>query len=403
MAELRLKVVNESGEGLFDKAVSNFSKVIYSSGAGLYGFVISSKRNALLKVYASYKDYTNIADEGKRNAIVKKYEKAYQNYLDTLEKYLKENIYHKVQKKVGTLQENKLLSQYYEVVALKGTQYDEYKPKRQILLLDMDWEILLGNKSNAAVSKYKPFYITTIDQIYKSMMRHYAVVLTDKKNEQEDKYHRIYQLVENYIKNVLPYKEETPENNLILEAYKKYVTTIDVYTKKTENGIKKNLVLLELSRKVFSYSLPMVAAEQCYLKLIEDCRVGIENAFLDIDKFELYQLLINAMESYHENILSKKNYWDSPILKEEYETFWDKFQNLKKLERVDLEEYQRQREILFVTYDIQALKKEKKKHEEVRLFYRMRLKEIGGFRRLKNHAQAKDGRWRTKRRVKVSD
>ena len=77
MAELQLKVVKNTGDGIWGKALNNFNKVLYSSGGGLFNIVINSKRSALIKANASYVEMINIPNEKKRNTIADKYEKAY--------------------------------------------------------------------------------------------------------------------------------------------------------------------------------------------------------------------------------------------------------------------------------------------------------------------------------------
>ena len=43
----------------------------------------------------------------------------------------------------------------------------------------------------------------------------------------------------------------------------------------------------------------MIALDQCYQELITNTRIAIMNAYLDADKFEVYQLLLDLIESYN--------------------------------------------------------------------------------------------------------
>jgi len=113
MAELQLKVVKNSDNGVFGKAINNFNKVLYSSGGGFFNIYMNSKRNTLLKAYASFEDLKKAEKEKKQKTVNEKYEKAYENYLETLEKFITETIYSKVKKKVSNIKENNLLSDYY--------------------------------------------------------------------------------------------------------------------------------------------------------------------------------------------------------------------------------------------------------------------------------------------------
>lgn len=400
MAELQLKVVKNTGDGIWGKAINNFNKVLYS-GSALYNFVINSKRNALLKANANYENITNIPNEAKRNSVTEKYEKAYDNYLNTLEKYITDTVYNRVQKRVSTIKENKLMSQYYDINSLKGLEYCEYKYRRQMMLLAMDFENVLATKSGYYIEKYTKFYTNVLDGLYRGTMRHYAVRLTNQAEDKSGTFEKIYNLIEDYIKYVLPYLPQTEERTKILDGYKKYIETIDMYAKKEINSIKRELYLLELGMDIFSYSLPILAAEECYLDLIQRGRLAVPNTYITADKFEMYQLLLDTFENYNYNILARKTVWDNDADKLRFEEFWDKFSEYKKLERVNLEEYKRLREILFVKEDIKYLKSSGQDWKELRSYYRDRMKQLGGLRKFKKHLCKMEGIWRTRRRAKI--
>lgn len=401
MPELQLKVVKNTGDGIWGKALNNLNKVLYSSNGGFFNFVINSKRNALLRASASYEEIASIAKESKRNSVTEKYEKAYDNYLNTLEKYIKETIYTRAQKRVSTIKENKVLSEYYEINSLKGTEYCEYKYRRQMMLLSMDFENILATKSGYFVEKYEKFYVSVIDQLYKGTMRHYSIKLTNQNEDKNAVYSKIYDLVEGYIKEVLPYVNQTEEVKKIQETYQKYVAVIDMYSKKEINTIKRQLYLLELGISIFSYCLPLLATEECYLNIISNARTIIPNMYITADKFEAYELLLDAMESYMYNVLAKKTTWDNEMKKEEFVAFWDKFMQYKKLEKIDLYEYKRLREVLFVTNDIKYLKKQNVPVKELMVYYRDRMKQQGGLRKFKNSVKKMEGKWKTRRRCEA--
>lgn len=398
MAELQLKVVKNTGDGIWGKALNNINKVLYS-GSALYNFVINSKRNSLLKASANYEEITNIPSESKRKAVTEKYEKVYDNYLNTLEKYITDTIYTRAQKRVSSIKENKILSQYYEANSLKGSEYCEYKYKRQLLLLSMDFENIYATKSGFYMERFMRFYTNVMDQLYRGLMRHYSVKLTNQSEDKSSIFEKIYNLIENYIKNVLIYLPETEGRKKIIDGYKKFVEPIDLYAKKEINSIKRELYLLELGLEVFSYSLPLLAAEECYLDLIQRARIAVPNTYITADKFEVYNLLLDSIESYNYNILSRKTVWDNDSDKLAHEVFWDKLSEYKKLERIDFEEYKRLREVLFVSEDVKYLKKTHQEMKELREYYRDRLKQLGGLRKFKNTTKNIGGVWRTRRRV----
>lgn len=400
MAEVQLKLVKRTDDGVFGKAINNLNKMLYSPSGSFFNIAINSKRNSVVKNFLLSESYEKMTSEKKRNNLMSKYEKVYEAYLEMLERYVTETIYNKAKKKVTSLKENKLLSSYYEVISLKSTDFVEYKYRRQTLLLEMDWDIILATKQNAFVEKYKKFYLSVVSQLYKSLMRHYAVNLTDATKDKQQTYSHIYNLIEDYIKKVLPYEEETETNKRIMEIYKNQIITIDTYNKKSYSEIKRSVLLLEISKFIFAYSLPMVALDQCYQELIEASRVAVMNTFLDADKFEVYQLLLDLLESYNVNVLSKKIYWDTDLEKEEYVKFFNKYQEFKKLERIDYAEYIRLREVHFIMDDLAKIKGDKK-FEELRKYYRERMIQQKGFRKLKNSHSTKKGNWRTRRRIKA--
>lgn len=400
MAEVQLKLVKRTDDGVFGKAINNLNKMLYSPSGSFFNIAINSKRNSVVKNFLLSESYEKMTSEKKRNNLMTKYEKVYEAYLEMLERYVTETIYNKAKKKVTSLKENKLLSSYYEVISLKSTDFVEYKYRRQTLLLEMDWDIILATKQNAFVEKYKKFYLSVVSQLYKSLMRHYAVNLTDATKDKQQTYSHIYNLIEDYVKKVLPYEEETETNKRIMEIYKNQIITIDTYNKKSYSEIKRSVLLLEISKFIFAYSLPMVALDQCYQELIEASRVAVMNTFLDADKFEVYQLLLDLLESYSVNVLSKKIYWDTDLEKKEYVKFFNKYQEFKKLERIDYAEYIRLREVHFIMNDLAKIKGDKK-FEELRKYYRERMIQQKGFRKLKNSHSTKKGNWRTRRRIKA--
>lgn len=398
MADVQLKLVKKTNDGVFGKAINNFNKILYSPSSSFFNIAINSKRNTVVKNFLLSESYEKNVNEKKKNHFMSKYEKNYETYLGMLENYITDTVYNKVKKEVSSLKENQLLSSYYELIALKSSDFVEYKYRRQTLLLAMDWDNVISNKSNAFVEKYKKFYLSVCEQLYKALMRHYAINLTDATKDKAQTYSHIYNLIEDYIKVILPFQEETETNKRIIEVYKNQIMTIDTYNKKSYSEIKRSMLLLELSKFMFAYSLPMVALDQCYVELIEAARTAIMNTYLDADKFEVYQLLIDLIESYNLNVLSKKIYWETDMEKEEYMRFFNKYQEFKKLERIDYAEYIRLREVHFIMDDLQKIKQDKK-YEEVRKYYRERMKQQKGFKVLSKKPNLMKGSWRTKRRL----
>ena len=76
--------------------------------------------------------------------------------------------------------------------------------------------------------------------------------------------------------------------------------------------IEKNLILIGISRKLFTHSLPLVVAESCYIKLLKDARNLIVDTKILRKKEKAYSLLINIIEEYNLRVLLTKIYWDKP-------------------------------------------------------------------------------------------
>ena len=99
MAELQLKLVKNTDNGVFGKAINNFNKVLYSSGGGFFNIIINGKRNGVLKAYANFEDLQKQKSEAKQKSISEKYEKSYEAYLASLERYITETVYTKRKEK----------------------------------------------------------------------------------------------------------------------------------------------------------------------------------------------------------------------------------------------------------------------------------------------------------------
>lgn len=136
-----------------------------------------------------------------------------------------DSIYKKVKNNTASNFEKEALSNYYTVVHLKDTEYLEYKYRKQKFLLDLDYQSLEATKIKT-LEKYKPLYVEKIDLIYKGLLKNYSVKLADglmnKKIGQIELYKKIFETLEDYIKNVLPIKIE-------LEGEEKYSNILNDY------------------------------------------------------------------------------------------------------------------------------------------------------------------------------
>ena len=139
MEERSLKLAKTDG-AFFTKITSTISKLLVPTQIGINGMLISMKRSNVIKIYNELTIKTN--NKNKDDIIEKKYENAIIIYLEALDKYIMESIYKKVKNRTASIYEQEALSNYYNVVHLKETQYIEYKHKKQQFLIELDYENL---------------------------------------------------------------------------------------------------------------------------------------------------------------------------------------------------------------------------------------------------------------------
>ena len=192
-------------------------------------------------------------------------------------------------------------------------------------------------------------------------------------------------------------KEENSQiSKEILEQYDKYAKflagkfdSIDIIEKKT--------IILAISRKLFTHSLPLIIAEQCYEQLLNEIRSELVHAKNDRKFNKAYKLLLSIMEEYYVNLLSTKIYWEKPKEREEYKAFWENYKNADKIK--NKKEKSESIEILFLRRDLAKLLKEENRYKLVIKQYRTKLIELGAMREIKNFAQTLNGKY-TKKGVK---
>ena len=137
MEQRSLRVVN-TNKNFFAKITNTISKLLIPTKLGLNGIMITIKRNSLLKAYEAYQKTKD--DESKKDNLSKKYEDAYTLYLESIDKYIMDSIYKKVKNGTASDFEKNALSNYYEVIHLKQTEYLEYKYRKQKYLLELDYK-----------------------------------------------------------------------------------------------------------------------------------------------------------------------------------------------------------------------------------------------------------------------
>ena len=149
------------------------------------------------------------------------------------------------------------------------------------------------------------------------------------------------------------------------------------------DNIEKNMILLGISRNLFTHSLPLVVAEQCYMKLLKDARCLVQDTKIAAKREKAYTMLLTLIEDYNVRLLSTKVYWENSKDREEFKSFFDKFRIIEKLKETDYIEYVKQKEILFVREDIRKIENEKTDYSRLIKYYKRKLVDYGVMRELK--------------------
>lgn len=390
MEQRSLRVIS-TNKNFFSKLTNTINKLLIPTKLGINGIMISIKRTSLIKAFEAYKNEEK--DEAKKEMLSKKYEDAYTLYLEAIDKYIMDSIYKKVKNGTATEFEKDALSNYYEVIHLKQTEYLEYKYKKQQYLLQLDYQTL-KSEENKIIARYEKFYSLKIEQLYKGILKHYSIQLADNLTYQDKNiiYDKIFNLLEDYITDVLPIKLKLDDKNMyknIIAQYEKFdrftVGKLDI-----KDTIEKRMILLGISRQLFTHSLPLVVAEQCYVKILKDLREIIITTKIENKKEAAYKLLIELIEDYNIRLLSTKIYWDKPADREEYKIFWNEYKKLQKRKEEDLEEYEKQKEILFIKADLRKLQKAKRNYSKIEAFYKEKLVQLGVMKQIKNKCKTSE-------------
>lgn len=363
MEQRSLRVV-ETDKTFFSKISSTISKILIPTRVGLNGVMISIKRNSLVKAYQNSKE-NNTEDN------MKKYEDSYALYLEAIDKYIMDSLYKKVKNGTATNFEKDALAKYYFVVSLKNKNYLEYKYRKQEYLLRIDYETVSNMKNEKIVNKYKTFYATKMESLYKGLLKNYSVQIADNvRKQEEDIYKKIFETLETYIMEILPIKIEQGDE-VAKEEYEKFLhTTVGKLDER--DRILQKIVLLGVSRKIFIHSLPLVAVEKCYIKVLKQARNLIINSKNETKREKAYETLFEVIEDYNTKILSTKVYWDKPEDREAYKKFWSKYEKVK--------DNQEKKQILFLKNDIKKLNINRKKYIDIIELHKKKLTKMGAIK-----------------------
>ncbi len=387
----------ESDKTFFRKITNTLTKLLIPTKVGINGMLISIKRNAVLKAYETYTQLDEIEDAERKEALTQKYEDSYALYLESIDKFIMDSLYKKVKNNTASEFERNALAKYYTIVSLKEKQYLEYKYKKQKYLLEVDYETVASLRKENLLKRYNEFYIKKMDSLYKGLLKNYSVQLSDNvssKLESKDTiYNKIFDSLEEYIVNILPIKLEKDVANEyanILEEYDKY-DKFTVGKLDEKDIIEKKMVLLGISRYLFTHSLPLIAAEQCYVKLIKQSRNLIVETQNTKKQEKAYNMLISLIEDYNVKLLSTKVYWDKPEVRDDYKKFWEQYLKIDEIREENYKEYSEKKEILFLRYDLRFLNNSKRDYSKIIRICKAKLVELGAMKQLKDDCKTLKG------------
>ncbi len=384
MEETSLRITG-ANKSFINKISNTISKILIPTKIGINGMLISVKRNSMIKAFENF----NSVEE--KDNFEKKYEETYIAYLEALDKYVMDSVYKKVKNNTASDFEKEALSKYYGVISLKENEYVEYKFRKQKFLLELDYQTVKNTLKDKTIEKYNKFYIDKMDWLYKGILKNYSIKLADTTSKydatKEWIYIKIFNTLKEYMQNILILKLEidsksaNPKYKEIKQDYEEY-EAFEVGKLDQKDMIEKNMLLLGLSRKLFTHSLPLTVAEQCYMKLLNDARCLVQDTKLSVRREKAYSTLINLIEDYNVKLLSTKVYWESNEQREEFKKFWSAFQKVLKYKDIDFIEFIKQKEILFIKDEIKKVKNEKFDYSRLIKYYKRKLVDYGAMKEI---------------------
>lgn len=392
MEERRLRVYQQ--KTFFSKIGTTLSKILVPTRVGFNSMMITVKRNNLLKAFEAVQNFDD-EDKEKKESLNRKYEDTFALYLESIDKYVMDSVYKKVKNGTATPFEEEALSKYYMVTHLKETQYLEYKYRKQKYLLELDYGTLKDSNKTKLKERYIKFYINKMDILYKGILKNYSIQLADNlktsANDKNEIFDKVFDTIEEYITNILNLKMKDESSNLSEETLNEY----DRYSKflagkfDSIDIIEKKSIILAISRRLFTHSLPLIIAEQCYEQLLNEIRSEMVYAKNDRKFNKAYKMLLKILDEYNVNLLSTKIYWEKPNDREEYKKFWEEYKKIDKIE--DENEKKLKKEILYVKKDLKQLLKEEKRYRLVIKEYKEKLVKLGAMKTIKNTCKTCQG------------
>ena len=366
-----LKIIT-TNTNFIGRVATTIRNILVPTKIGMNSFLISMKRRAYIKADRLLERIKEVPSKTQREEAERKYNIAYEEYLEAVDKYIMDSIYAKVRTDKASKVEKKALADYYKINTNKSEQYEEYKNKKQLFLLSLDYKVLKSSGKRID-DKYEELYAEKQTKIYRNLLKNYSVRLADNRLISSEKkntiYMEIFRSLSEYVKEILPlemkhskvnkYSKIQPE----IDKYNSYLGKLD-----EKDNLERTIILLNLSRTLFTHSLPMPVIEECFDKLLRDTRTLLMNT-ANGKKDKVFGMIRTIIVELHQNVLGTKIYWENKEEKKAQTEFWKKYQEATTEE---------EKNIQIAIKEIKDLTKDKKiKERKLRAFYYNRLKELG--------------------------
>ena len=380
--------VYDTKKTFFSKIGVTFSKIFSPTKKGFNSLLSGMKRSAMIK---NFKNVQKAEDE-KKAKLQEKFEESYSLYLEAIDQLIINTIYQKVKDGTASDFEKNALSKYYNVIHIKENDEIEYKYKKQQYLLDIDYNSLKEQHKEKTINELDEIYLFEMEQIYKGLLKRYSIQLSENLNpkEKESVYSKIFDTLDEYVIDIVPMKKY--EDSDLVEQFDR-LSEFEVGKLDQVDIIRKRMILIGISRKIFVHSLPLVVAERCYKKLLKDTRALIVDTKIARKKENAFLLLMELIDEYNERLLSVKMYWDKPEEKRAFKEFDEERKILNgQKEQLDIHLYDVKKQIIYIRADMKALEKFGDKYYRILEYYRKRLVNLGDIKPLKN--KCKTGKYK---------
>lgn len=133
--------------------------------------LINYRRSNLIKSYRKF-NYNKITKDDLNDV--------YSLYLESIDEYIIKKIYKRVKENNFNPYERNLVTRYYQTIQNKKEKYNEYKFKKQLLLLKEDFNYFVHTKKEQL--KFQDIYFMFIEKTYKGLIKEFIDSSFDYQN-----------------------------------------------------------------------------------------------------------------------------------------------------------------------------------------------------------------------------